>query len=425
MAERIPDSNNIVDVAIIGAGPYGLSIAAHLQSRGVRFRIFGDPMSVWSAHMPRGMRLKSEGFASSLSDPGGKFTLRQYCLEKGLPYEDTGLPVPLSTFVSYGLEFQKRFVPNLEKKMVLSVQPSQPGFELQLEGGEELHARKVVVAVGIAHFAYVPSILSALPQNLISHSSAHGDPAVFRGRTVAIVGAGASAVDLAALLQAAGAKVHLVARGREVRFQSPPGHRSLSNRLLQPRTGIGSGMQLYFYANVPHWFRYLPEQLRLDRVRKTLGPAPPWFTKAEVEGKVAFHLGVNITGAAAANGGVGLQLMGANGEQTTVNADHVIAATGYHVDVERLYFLRPAVRQKIRLTDKAPALSARFESSVRGLYFVGVSSANSFGPLMRFAFGADITARRISRYLAQAVRRSSTVYARADDFQGSTGSEKA
>jgi thioredoxin reductase len=417
MTEQIRNSDHIVDVAIIGAGPYGLSIAAHLHARGVRIRIFGDPMSVWSAHMPRGMRLKSEGFASSLSDPGGKFPLKQYCLEQGLPYEDTGLPVPLSTFVSYGLEFQKRFVPNLEKKMVLSVQPSSVGFELKLDNGEEVLARKVVVAVGIAHYAYVPSILAGLPGNLVSHSSAHSDPDRFRGRSVAVVGAGASAVDLAALLHTAGATVHLIARRSTVRFQSPPGPRSLSNRFLQPRTGIGSGLQLYFYANMPQWFRHLPEELRLDRVRKTLGPAPPWFTKEEVVGKIAFHLGVNIIGASGVNGGVGLQLADANGTQSTVNADHVIAATGYQVDIERLNFLRPSVREKISLTDKAPALSAKFESSVPGLYFVGVSSANSFGPLMRFAFGADFTARRISRYLARAVRHQSAVYSRAENVQ--------
>lgn len=176
-------------------------------------------------------------------------------------------------------------------------------------------------------------------------------------------------------------------------------------------------MQLYFYANLPHWFRYLPKKLRLDRVRKTLGPAPPWFTKDEVVGKVAFHLGVEIIGANTVKGGVGLQLKSADGEQTTVDVDHVIAATGYKVDVERLGFLHPSLRGRIRLTGKAPNLSAKFESSVSGLYFVGVASANSFGPLMRFAFGADFTARRISRYLAQSVRHRSTMSAGAENVR--------
>src|SRR5579871_3255959 len=83
------------DVAIIGAGPYGLSIAAHLRASGVDFRIFGDPMSFWTQHMPTGMKLKSEGFASSLYDPASAFTFVVYCKEKSIPYKDIALPVPL------------------------------------------------------------------------------------------------------------------------------------------------------------------------------------------------------------------------------------------------------------------------------------------------------------------------------------------
>src|SRR5580704_12695153 len=94
-------------VAIIGAGPYGLSIAAHLKACGVDFRIFGSPMHTWTTQMPEGMRLKSEGFASSLYAPDSAFTLRDYCREQCIPYADLGLPVPLETFVAYGLRFQK------------------------------------------------------------------------------------------------------------------------------------------------------------------------------------------------------------------------------------------------------------------------------------------------------------------------------
>src|ERR1700760_1616078 len=85
----------VCDVAIIGAGPYGLSIAAHLRAAGVDFRIFGKPMGFWRDHMPDGMHLKSEGFASSLSEPSGKFTLGAFCKERGLDYADLGSPVPL------------------------------------------------------------------------------------------------------------------------------------------------------------------------------------------------------------------------------------------------------------------------------------------------------------------------------------------
>jgi pyruvate/2-oxoglutarate dehydrogenase complex dihydrolipoamide dehydrogenase (E3) component len=154
----------------------------------------------------------------------------------------------------------------------------------------------------------------------------------------------------------------------------------------------------------------LPESLRLDRVRKTLGPAPPWFTKEQVDGKVPFHLGVEITSAEVRGGRPTLLLKDAAGKQTIVEADHVIAATGYHVDIEKLQVLSQTLKRRIRTTGKAPALSASFESSVPRLYFVGISSANTFGPLMRFAYGADYTARRISNYLVKPIRSTSKVY---------------
>ncbi len=390
-----------VDVAIIGAGPYGLSIAAHLNAHRVNFRIFGYPMSVWATRMPRGMRLKSEGFASSLSDAASEFKLRDYCRERKIPYEDVGRPVELETFVSYGLAFQERFVPNLEHRLVKSVRQLSKGFELLLEDGGKAFATRVVVAVGISYYGHVPPSLASLPPALMSHSSAHGDLSCFTGRRVAVVGAGASALDMAGLLHAAGASVDVIARTNTLRFQDPPRPRSWIQRLRNPRTGIGSGLIMVFYAHKPHWFRLLPEHIRLERLRKTLGPAPGWFSKAGTVGKVDFHIGKEIASSRYVRDRVYLDLRDGEGRTESVEADHVIAATGFLVDLGRLTFLDVEVRDKIRKTGGAPALSAKFESSVPGLYFVGVSAANSFGPLMRFAFGADFTARRLVRHLVR------------------------
>src|SRR6516165_119533 len=148
------------EIAIIGAGPYGLSIAAHLAARGISFRIFGMPLTGWSDHMPKGMHLKSEGFASNLSHPRGEFTLGDYCTKNRIVYQDMGRPVKLETFVEYGLAFQKRFVPNLEEKLVTSVQQlADSGFQLILDDEERVCAQKVIVATGLAGFAHIPEIL--------------------------------------------------------------------------------------------------------------------------------------------------------------------------------------------------------------------------------------------------------------------------
>lgn len=397
------------DVAIIGAGPYGLSLAAYLKAHGVVFRIFGNPMHTWLTQMPQGMRLKSEGFASFLYDPDGAFTLAHYCKEHGLPYADVGLPVPLETFAAYGLEFQKRFVPMLENKLVKSVRRSALGFEVGLDSGEVVNARQVVVAVGISHFAYVPPILSALPEELVSHSSKYGALAHFKGREVVVVGAGASALDVAALLHRAGAAAQVVARKPKIRFHDPPEKDppTLWERLRHPITGIGPGWKLYFYTNAPLVFHYMSERFRFDAVKRILGPAPGWFIKEQVVGKVSFNLGVDISAATVENGKVSLQLTDSIGARKTVVCDHVIAATGYRVDLRRLDFLDAGALNGIRSVGHTPVLSSKFESSWPGLYFVGTSAANSFGPLLRFAYGAKFTARRLSRHLARSVSRDS------------------
>jgi hypothetical protein len=398
-------SENIAEVAIVGAGPYGLSIAAHLAGKNIPFRIFGNPMYAWSGQMPQGMYLKSEGFASSLSDPRAEYTLGQFCREQGLPYQDTGLPIPLETFVNYGIAFQKRFVSNLENTQVKAVRRVRNGFELQLEDGDRALARKVVLAVGISMFAHIPDALSGISADYVSHSSDHSDLRKFKGRRVAVLGAGASAVDLAALLRKAGASVEIIARAPAIRFFDPPEPRSLRERITSPLTGLGTGFDFMFYEKAPHYFRLLPEKLRLNRVARTLGPRPGWFVRDEVVGKMPIHVSTNLVGASVKNGSIRLEVSDDKGKRT-LEYDHVIAGTGYRVDLDRLSILSDELRRQIHLTGKSPALSSHFESSAPGLYFIGVAAANTFGPVMRFAVGADITARRLAKHLAGKVGKS-------------------
>ena len=397
------------DVAIIGAGPYGLSIAAHLRARGVDFRIFGNPMHTWLTHMPKGMRLKSEGFASSLYDPNSTFTLQAYCKEKGIAYSDIGLPVPLEVFSSYGLEFQKRFVPELKNTLVSSLKRSGKGFQVGMEDGEFISARRVVTAVGLTHYKNFPPDLAALGEEFATHSSRHNTVDQFKGRDVTVVGAGASALDLAALLYQAGAHVQVVARKPVIRFHDPPENLEPSwfDRLRNPITGIGPGWKLFLCTNAPLLFRQMPQEFRFHKVRTVLGPAPCWFTKQEVVGKVPMIVDVNVTEAKVHNGRVSLQLTDSAGAQKQVVTDHVIAATGYKVDLRRLTYMDSDLQAAVRSVEHTPVLSSNFESTVPGLYFVGASAANTFGPLLRFAFGAGFTSRRLSRHLAKSADRAS------------------
>jgi thioredoxin reductase len=398
---------NTFDVAVIGAGPYGLSIAAHLKAQGIATATFGVPMQVWRERMPDGMILKSDGFASSLSDPAGTFTLRAFCESTGTPYDDTRIPVQIDTFRAYGLAFQQRFVPDLDERLVTSLEARPGCFVLGFGSGPSVAARRVVLAVGISHFEYVPPALAALPASVLSHSSAHRDPAKLRNHDVTVLGAGASAVDLAVLLKEAGARVTLVARRQRLKFHTPPSAAgpSLWEAMRRPSSPIGPGWRSRLYSDFPTAFRRLPPSLRFHVVKTFAGPSTGWPMKARFAG-VDTRLGVEIERADAVGGGLRLTLAGA-GKATIHETEHMIAATGYQVEVRRLPFLSDDLLTRIRTVEDKPVLSSTFESSVPGLYFVGAASASCFGPVMRFACGAEWAARHLTRSLIRSRTASS------------------
>ena len=388
-----------IDVAILGAGPYGLSIAAHLAQHRLSFRVFGKPMESW-LRMPCGMTLKSEGFASSLYDPKRILPLGRYCQERGLEYADLGLPVPLATFCEYGLAFQRRFVPTLEQHMVRGLKNGAEYFTLELDNGEKLNARRVVVAVGISHFAHMPSVLSGLPAALVSHSSVHADVGRFKSRDVTVLGAGASAIDLAALLHEAGTRVRLVTRRKSLpihaRMRLP---RPLSDRLREPMSEIGPSWRSWFFTNAAPLFHRFPARRRLHWARSHLGPAAGWFMAERIK-PVPVTYGLTPVGVTALGDKVQVSFEDQDGNRSSIETEHLIAATGYRPDIGRLAFLEPALREAVQVLEGAPILSPHFESSVPGLYFVGAAAVHSFGPVMRFAAGAKFASRRIASHLA-------------------------
>jgi hypothetical protein len=392
---------DIADVAVIGAGPYGLSVAAHLRSHAITHRIFGQPLLAWREHMPKRMLLKSEGFASNLSAPTGQSTLKHYCRTNGIAYEDTAVPVPLATFITYGVWFQKQYVPELELAEVAKLRADGDRFLLELNDGSRCLARSVVIAVGLTHFAHVPEVFGGLPRELVTHSSGHRDLSRFKGTKVLVVGSGASAIDIAAELADEGAEPVLIARSAAIRFHDPPGRRPFWRRLRSPSSGIGPGLRSWGYCRAPELFYHLPEKARLAIVRTHLGPAPGWFMRSRIEGQVPLLCGSAVSSVVATAGDkIRLCLAATDGSQQSVDGDHVIVATGYQVDLRRLPFIATDLRGAIRQVGYTPRLTTRFESSQAGLYFIGPAAANSFGPLLRFMVGAEFVAPRLASHLA-------------------------
>jgi hypothetical protein len=386
------------EIAVIGAGPYGLSVAAHLSDRDLR--VFGRPMSFWNDHMPKGMFLRSPRGASNLSAPAAGFDLESFEAEEDLAPEK---PLPLATFVRYGRWFQRRAVPDVDERTVRSVDLRGGGFELTLEDGERVEARRVVVAAGIERFARRPELLSALGPERVSHAVEHEDLARFAGRRVAVIGAGQSATESAALLAEAGAEVELIARTDHINWlvRSASLHRLRAFKpLLYGPSDIGPA-GLSWLVEWPNVFRRIPRP-RQDRwAARAIRPAASAWLQPRVGG-VRFTMGRTVKEATEAADGVVMRLD--DGSSRTV--DHVLLGTGYRIDLGRYGFLSPAVLDAVQRVDGYPLLGRGFESTLPGLHVVGAPAAWSWGPLFRFVAGAGYAAARVRRAVAVGRPRS-------------------
>jgi thioredoxin reductase len=363
--------------------------------------------------MPKGMDLKSDPFASSLFDLELKGTLENYCKKNGIEYHPTNMVVSLADFTEYALDFQRRFVPDIDERQVISLNHGDNIFTLELDDGEIVCAARVVLATGISHFQSIPSELEHLPAQFVSHSSAHHDFDHLSGLNVTVIGGGASAVGIATLLSEVGAQTRLICRESRLRFSSlpKPGGRPLWKRLRHPSSGLGPGLRSWVCEQFPGLFRFLPDAPRRLVIRRHLGPSSAWYMRDRFFSGVETVLGEAVETAVIAGSQVELTTRDDNGNRRTLRTDHVIAATGYAVDVDRLNFLSRNLSQAIRTRAGMPLVSRNFEASIPGLYFVGPAAIYSFGPLMRFMVGAKYAAPLLARHFASKLPRRQAVVA--------------
>jgi cation diffusion facilitator CzcD-associated flavoprotein CzcO len=394
-------------VAVIGAGPFGLSTAAHLRARGIPVRVFGQPMVSWRDHMPQGMLLKSTPVASSLDAPQPGHTIADYCDAAGIRRLVTDEDIiPVETFIAYGEWFQQKLVPELERVRVVSVdRRGREGFELKLDSGESFTARAVVVATGLYGLAHLPPELGGAaadgptPTGPVSHSSQHHELSRFSGKELIVVGAGQSALETAALAAEAGARVRVVSRGRgRVAFGAPP----WKQPKLRPESPFGRAWSLWALSYYPHPYRYLPAEARHYLVRRVLGPLGAWWLRDRFEGKVEVSEVSGIVRADVSDGRPVLSVQTLGGRSEELSADHVIAATGYRVDIAAMDFLGHELRTALAVSRGTPKLGAGYRSSVPGLYFTGLPAAASYGPVMRFVCGTEFASPRLAKHLADA-----------------------
>jgi thioredoxin reductase len=386
------------DVAVIGAGPYGLSAGVHFKAKGMAVCVFGEPMEFWANKMPEGMLLRSPRVASSLSDPDRAFTLEAYeAASKTQPCAR----VPLDTFVEYGRWFRHQLGSDLDERKVLRVDRDPLGFRLTLQDGVEIRSTYVVVAAGIGPFKKGPQVFQSLSSQQAIHCYDGRDVRRFAGKRVAVIGAGQSALESAALLHEVNAEVEVIARRSHLRWigmHSWLHHMGPISSLLYSPHDVGP-IGISRLVAYPKLVSHIPLKVR-DKMRtRAVRPAgAPWLIQRLAAVKMT--TGRCVSEAKAFGDEVRLKLDDGSERQV----DHVLLGTGYQVDITRYDFLPQELTRDIEQFDGYPKLAGGFQSSVPGLHFIGATAARSFGPLLYFVAGTESTSRALVSRLSRSRR---------------------
>jgi cation diffusion facilitator CzcD-associated flavoprotein CzcO len=376
-----------VDLLIIGAGPFGLALAAEVQARGVNYLLVGKPMEFWEQNMPVGMYLRS---ASDWHlDPRNEATIERYLADQGLTPADVE-PLSLAFYREYVRWFQAQkqltSLPLYVEKLDIT---DDGGFVAHLEDGSRVAANAVAVAVGFKYFKHQPDdVVVLLPAGRYAHTCDLVNFAPLRGKRCVILGGRQSAFEWAALVHEAGADaVHVVHRHPSPAFAAADW--SWVNALVENM------------VENPGWFRQLP-QAEKDAVSRRLWEegrlkVEPWLEpRVRVDGVTIWPETAVARTAVAANGDILVNL--SNGE--TLVADTIILATGYKVDIARVPFLAQGnILPFLATRNGFPVLDEHFQTNLPGLFITSMPAGQDFGPFFGFTISVRTSARLIGAAL--------------------------
>ena len=386
------------DVAILGAGPFGLSAAAHLQNvKGLDLRLFGRPMQFWEQCMPPRMLLRSHWQATHIDDPGDELSLDAFVSNTGR----TGLgePIPATEFIRYGQWFHDTAGLDADPRGVELIEVSGNGYELTLSDGASLRAKRVIVAAGIEPFAYKPEIFRDVPAQLVSHSSELRDYSAFRHKKVLVIGGGQSALESAAFLKQGGANVEILVREPSQCKGKSRLRTMIPAAWLKPlhgRGGVGpAGISLIIQR--PSLFGRLPRKTQAIWGRRATKLGFSYRLVPDMNGTPVFS-GLAVERVRVEGERLGLHLTDGGERQV----DHVVLGTGYRVNIGQYRFLSRGILERLDIVDGYPRLDSGLESSLPGLHFTGAVAAYSFGPLMRFVAGTPFASAAVARRVRRA-----------------------
>jgi FAD-dependent urate hydroxylase len=387
------------DVLILGAGPYGLAATNHLkQIKGLEVRTFGEPMSFWERNMPVGMFLRSNWTATQIADPRHMLTLENFQMECG---NHLHLPVPIDRFVQYGQWYQRKALPELDRRKVKRIELDPRGFRTTLSDGEQIVSKRVVVAAGIGSFAWRPAEYADLPSELASHTSEHVDFKKFAGKPVLTIGGGQSSLESAALLCESGATAEVIVRSQKINWLQGWASKTLHHRLgqftrsvLYAPTDVGPAGISQLMAR-PDLLKHLPRSVQNRLRKRSVRPAGARWLVDRLR-NVPIRLGRSVVSVAAVGGRVKVRL----DDGTERIVDHIFLGTGYRINVSKYEFLAPELANSIRTVNGYPILAPGLETSVPGLHILGAPGVWSFGPLLQFVSGTHYASQALTRRIA-------------------------
>ena len=372
------------NLLIVGAGPFGLALAAQAAHSGVDHLVVGKPMEFWRGNMPKGMYLRSA--CDWHFDPLNVHTIEAFLKPQRKSARDVE-PLSLDFYLSYAEWFQqqKKIHPLPVYVRQLDHVARKKEFVATTERGQAIKAKNVVLAPGFKHFKHVPEDLrKRLPPGRFQHTADFVDFTTAHNRRYLIIGGRQSAFEWAALLLEAGAAaVHLVHRHPTPAFAVADW--SWVNPLVD-------GM-----VKNPKWFRSLAEEEKQGIVQRMWGEGrlkvEPWLEPRLRDERVKLWPQTEVINFLQESSG-GLLAILSNGER--VGCDQVVLATGYKVDIGKLPYL--AAGDLVgRLTERNgfPVLDDHFETSVPGLFVTSLPATQDFGPFFAFTISVRASAKLI------------------------------